>query len=323
MSQSEVEQLLASVGGNDAMESGSGGDSGAGQALVSRHEFPQLASFSAGEMRNLRIRCQSFANSLAARLSVHLRLEFALQLTRLEAVRFQPLMAALSQPAFLTLFRMEPLESVCLLDMPVRLALTVVDRELGGPAVCPDEVRDLTEMEGKLASKLVRLILAEWCSTWADLVPTRPLLLRHETSGRFLNFCAAETMFLTLGLEARIAQTVEAIQIAFPLSVLEPLIAKLNAGLQDDHKTRTAQSGAGPRWNPALNDAQVRISAHWRGVEISARELAALKAGAVLRLRPDATSRVEVSLDDQAKFTGQLGTAGRQLAVRIAETLQT
>ena len=70
---------------------------------------------------------------------------------------------------------------------------------------------------------------------------------------------------------------------------------------------RTARSGPSPRWNPALNDAPVRISARWHNVEISARELAALKPGALLRLRPDATRRVEVSLDNQPKFTGQLG----------------
>jgi flagellar motor switch protein FliM len=323
MSQSEVEQLLASVGGSDAMETRPGEGAPSGQSLVTRHEFPQLASFSVSEMRNLRLRCQSFVNSVAARLSVHLRLECALQMTRLEAVRFQPLVAGLPQPVYLTLFRTEPMEHICLLDIPVHLALAIVDRELGGPAVCQEEVRDLTQIEGKLAARLVHLILAEWCNAWADLFPMRPLLLRHETSGRFLSFCPSETMFLTLGMEARIAQTVETIQIAFPQSVMEPLVAKLNADLQGDQKPRTARSGANPRWNPALNDAPVQISARWRNVEISARELAALQPGALLRLRPDATRRVEVSLDNQPKFTGQLGTAGRQLAVKIAGPLQT
>ena len=105
MSQSEVEQLLASVDESGALAAGPGGDPGSGQGLISRHDFPQLTSFSADEMRKLRMRCESFVSSLAARLSVHLRLECALQMTKFETVRFQPLVDALSQPAYLTLFR--------------------------------------------------------------------------------------------------------------------------------------------------------------------------------------------------------------------------
>jgi flagellar motor switch protein FliM len=242
-------------------------------------------------------------------------------MTKLETVRFQPLADALSQPAYLTLFRVEPLESVCLLDMPAHLALAIVDRELGGPAVCQDESRDLTQIEAKLAAKVVNLMLTEWCNTWADILPMRPLLLRHESSGRFLNLSSPDTMFLRLGLEARLAQTTETICLAFPQSILEPLIAKLNAGLQDAQAAPAAQLGARLRWNPALNDVPIQVSARWRGLDISARQLAELKPGDLLPLRPSTISQVEVSIESFPKFAGQLGTSGPQLAVRIVENL--
>jgi len=321
MSQSEVEHLLASVDQTHDLGAGLGEDSGSGQGLVLHPDFPQLTSFSAAEMRNLRMRCESFVSSLAARLSVHLRLECALQMTKLESVRFQPLVDALSQPAYLTLFKIEPLESVSLLDMPARLALAIVDRELGGPAVCQDESRDLTQIEAKLAAKVVHVMLAEWCNTWADTLPMRPLLLRHESSGRFLNLSPPDTMFLRLGLEARLAQTVETIHLAFPQSILELLIAKLNSGLQDRPMPPAASPGAGLRWNPALNDIPIQVRAGWGGLEISARQLAALKPGDLLPLRPGTVSQVEISIESTPKFAGQLGTSGPQWAVRITETL--
>jgi len=323
MSKSEVEQLLASVSESDALAGGPGGDPGAGQDAVSRHDFPQVSSFTAGEMRNLRLRCESFVSSLAARLSIRLRLECSLQMTRLDTLRYQPFVDALSNPTYLTLFKIEPLEGVCLLDMPAKLGLTLVDRELGGPAVCQDEVRDLTEMEAKLAAKVVNLMVGEWCSVWADALPIRPVLLRHETTGRFLNLASPETLFLTLGLEVRMAQTVETIHIAFPLAILQSLLAKLNSDLQPGQKPPAPQTAAGPRWNPALDDVRVQVSARWRGLAISARQLAALKPGDLLPLCPAATSQVEISLEALPKFTGQLGTAGKQLAVKIVETLKT
>ena len=105
--------------------------------------------------------------------------------------------------------------------------------------------------------------------------------------------------------------------LAFPQSILEPLIAKLNSGLQDGQEPQPAQPGAGPRWNPALNDVPIQVGARWRGLEISARQLAALKPGDLLPLRPDTISQVEISLESIPKFSGQLGTSGPHLAVKI------
>jgi flagellar motor switch protein FliM len=321
MSQSEVERLLETVSDSDALGAGLGSGPGSGQDLIARHDFPQVSTFSAGDLRKLRMRCESFVSSLAARLSLHLRLECALQMTKLDTIRFHPFIDSLSNPTYLTLFRIDPLEGVCLLDMPARLGLAIVDRELGGPAVCQDEIRDLTQMEAKLAAKVVNVILAEWCNTWADTHPMRPVLLRHETSGRFLNLSSTETVFLCMSLEVKLAQTVETIQIAFPQAALEPLLAKLNSDLQPGQKPHQGQNGASAAWNPAFNDVRIQVTARWRGLEISARQLAALKPGDLLPLRPAATSQVEISLESLPKFTGQLGTSGQRLAVKIVETL--
>jgi flagellar motor switch protein FliM len=322
MSQTEVEQLLASVGVSDGVAvAGPAGSESPEQALISRPDFPLSTPFSTSEMRKLRMRCEAFVTALAARLSVHLRLECGLQMTKLDTVHYQAWVDALSQPAYLTLFRTEPMENICLLDIAVRLALVIVNRELGGAAACLEEGRDLTQIETKLAAKVVHIVLAEWCNAWADILPMRPLLLRHETSGRFLNFSADNHMYVSLGLEAQLAQTVETIHLAFPQSILEPLIAKLNAELQDGQKPGAAKSGAGCRWNPTLNDMPIRVSARWSGVEISARQLADLKPGDLLPLRDGMDRQVEISLESIAKFHGQLGTSGRQMAVKIIEVM--
>jgi flagellar motor switch protein FliM len=58
-------------------------------------------------------------------------------------------------------------------------------------------------------------------------------------------------------------------------------------------------------------------------LEISARQLAALKPGDLLPLRPAVISQVEISLESIPKFAGQLGSAGPHLAVKIVDALKT
>jgi flagellar motor switch protein FliM len=324
MSEPEVERLLSLVNDGDsaAAEAGpAGGEPRPGQDLISRHDFPQLSSFSDDEMRKLRMRCEAFVHSLAARLSVHLGLECAVQMSELEAARFEPFVAKFAHPTHLILFRLEPLGGVCLLNIPSRLALTLVDRELGGPAACQEEIRDLTQIEARLAAKVVGVMLGEWCNTWADTLQLRPVLIRHETSGSYLQTSAPATTIFSLGMETHVAQTVEQMQIVFPQSVLEPLLLKLNSNLRQVENPGAAEAKPGIQWNPGLNDVPIKVTARWHGMELTARQLLGLKPGDVVPLRQATASQVEITLDSTPKFAGQLGTCGQQMAIKIVAAL--
>lgn len=319
ISQSEVERLLALVGENDP--SAPGGETGGAQAFPVRHDFPQASSFSEVELRDLRLRCESFIRSVAARLTVHFNLECAMQMNRLEAVRFEPFVETLANPTHVTLFRLEPLRGVCLLELPPRLALSIVDRELGGPAAASVDIRELTPIEGKLAAKVLGMILVEWCNTWTDTLQLRPSIIRSETSGRYLQTCSPPSRVIVMGIETRLAQTTEQIQLAFPQTNLEPLLLKLNSNSQHEEKPEPAHARTAVKWNPGLNDVPVLVTARWRGMELTARQILGLKPGDIVPLQPATTSQVQLSLDATLKFAGQLGASGRQLAVRIFKVI--
>ena len=170
ISQSEVDHLLAQVG---SAESSATASDLSGQTQPEHHpvryDFRQPSFLSASELRKLRVRHEEFIRSLAARLSIYLRLEFGLQMSKLETLNFQKFIDGLSSPTHLTLFKLEPLRGVCLLDVPPRLGLSIVDRQLGGPAHCIDATRDLSEIEVGLLDQSVEILLSEWCNLWSGL----------------------------------------------------------------------------------------------------------------------------------------------------------
>jgi flagellar motor switch protein FliM len=324
MSQSEVEKLLALVGGGDTVSAdvnAPNGEGSGGPVLVSHHDFPQVSSFSADQLRKLRVRCEAFISSMMSRLSAHLRLECTLQLIKLETVRYQQFVNGLPGPTHLTLFKLEPMAGVCLLEIPTRLALSIVDREMGGPGQCDEEPRDLTQIEAKLAAKVITVMLGEWCGIWADTMQLRPLLVRNETSGRFLQTSPSESMMLSLAVETKVGQLTEQIHLAFPQSILDPIMQKLCQDLQNVEKATASPVSARTEWNPLFNDVPLQITARWHALEMSARQISELKIGDVVPLFDAGLSPVELSLDTTPKFSGQLGTAGKKLAVKIVQAL--
>ncbi|MGA2175406.1 MAG: FliM/FliN family flagellar motor switch protein [Verrucomicrobiota bacterium] len=325
VSQSEIEQLLAQVERADPSATGAGAAvplNPAGPEFVRRHAFPALCLFSSAELRWLRVRHEDFIVSLAARLSIHLGLEVALQMSKLEAVPFQRFADALSNPTYLTMFKLPPLAGTCLLDIPPRLGLCMVDRELGGPARAPDETHQVGKMESRLLSRIVEIIVNEWCSTWSDLLEVRPTVLGTESNSRFVHTSSPETSMLVVGVEARLADTVEQMQFAFPHPMLEPLTLKLNAGVSGGDKPDAAVKSAPAKWNSLFDELEIQVKAELPEIPIPAEQLAGLKPGDVLTLPPALMNQVQLRLANHPGFVGSLGASNQRRAIRIEKSLK-
>ncbi|GEM_PF-4494068 len=316
VTQSEVEQLLAQIGGPEgAAADGAGTEAGAKAGTA--FEFPAVSTFSVNELRKLRLRQEDFIRVLAAQLSIHLRLECMLQMQRLESMSFQHFIGNFTGPTQLALLRLEPLRGVVIMDIAPELAVNLLDRELGGPGTHVQEPRELSKMEIKLLSGVVEIIIGEWCASWRDLMELRPVPLGSESNGRFLKTCSPETMMLVLAFDVQMGEVKAPIQLAFPHYTLEPLVHKLSSGIENGEPDAGRRPAALIRWNPALNGMLLGITARMPDVEIMARQLADLKPEDAFPIPLEAAGKVQLCLEGAPTFCGTLGTTNHRWAVQI------
>jgi len=327
VSQSEVERLLAEVGNagdlpaTDLVGSQKGGRSEA--SGFERYDFRQSSFFSIREMRKLRLRHEEFIRTLAARLSVYLRLEAAMQMSKLDTMQFQKFIEGLSNPTHLALLKLEPLQGICLLDISPRLGLCIVDRELGGPGICNEDARDLSQMETRLLTRVLEIILSEWCTCWADLLDLRPVILGYENTGRFLQTSSPGSMMLVFGIEIRIGGIVEQIHFGFPYETLDPLVQKLQSGIEVSQKPTVAKPTTPVKWNPLLSEVTIAVKAQLPDLQLTAKRLAQLRPGDVLPVPLTTASQVRVCLGKVPKFVANLGTCDNRWALKIVRAFTT
>jgi flagellar motor switch protein FliM len=296
--QSEIEQLLAGMGAGDAAANGPSPANESDQSeynFLRRHEFPKLSLFPPTELRQLRERHEEFITSLAARLSAHLRMEVRLQMSGMEAIPFQRFADALSDPTYLTLLKLEPLRGIALLDMPPRLALCIVDREMGGTGRMAEEAGQLLEV--------------------------RQAILGTETNSRFLRTSTPTTCTLVVAVEVRIGEVVEQMQFAFPHSLIEPLLCKLNSKINATDKQEAAAKSSPSSWNALYDNLDVELRAVLPEIELPVEQLSALKPGDILPLPPEFMHRVRLLVSNYPGFVGNLGTAQQRRAVRIEKQI--
>jgi flagellar motor switch protein FliM len=288
-------------------------------ASIRGHDFRQSGFLAPSELRRIRLRHEQFIRALAARLAIFLRLEFTVQMGKLQIVSYQKFTESLSSQTHITLFRIDALKGVGLLVLSPKLGLSLVDRLLGGAGQMPEAARDLSEIEIALTDQLAVLLLTEWCNHWPEMKDLRPVLLGHENNSRFLQTAPPDTSMLILTMSAGIGEQLEQVQLAFPYATVEPLMKQLSPSLPqaEPMANRTAK----PLWNPEFDQVQVNASAQWHGLEISAAQITRLKLGDVLMLGPECAGQVQFHLSNIPKFTGKPGMCGGKWAVQLTELL--
>jgi flagellar motor switch protein FliM len=289
-------------------------------ASIRTHNFRHSGFLAASELRRIRQRHDQFVRSLAARLAIFLRLEFSAQLTKVYIESYQKFFDSLSNPTYITSFKTEPLKGVCLLVIPPRLALTLVDRLLGGPGLMPAETRDLTDIEVALSDQAAMLILSEWCNHWPERRDLHAAILGHENNSKFLQTSPPDTAMLVLTVSVTISEQAETFQLVFPYTTLEPLMRLLNPEMNaaDPPAPRTSP----PRWNHEFDEMKVPLTVEWQGLKMSAGEVSRLKPGDILGLDAACAAQVLVRFGNIPKFFGRPGTSDAKWAVQLTAALK-
>jgi len=324
LSQSEVERLLAQVAEQEnktTVHQTDGSKVTQSNDSIQPYDFRNPVFLTANELRKLRIEHEEFIHSLAARMSIYLRMEFSIQMSRLETLTYQKFTESLPNPTHLSLFKVEPLRGICVLDFSPRLGLTIVDRLMGGPGLSVSLNRDLSEIEVALLDQVVHLVIGEWCNHWSYMQELRHQLIGHENNGQFLQTTQSDTIMLVLSMEARMADCLETIQIGFPYSTVEPLIEKISSKLRPDQLEPATPKST--EWNKSLVDVNIPVTAEWPPMVMSVRELSNLKVGDFIEIPPEYASQVRLRLANMHKFTGRLGKKSDNWAVELQRVLST
>lgn len=291
----------------------------AGTPRIEPYDFRNPAFLSEAELRRLRLLHEDFIRYLGARLSLYLRMDFGLKMAKLTTVTYSKFCESLPNPTHLSLFKVEPLVGVGILDLNPRLALTIADRLLGGRGHSVKADRCLTEIEVALIEDFIVILLEEWCGQWKSEQELRPLIIGHENNGRFLQTSPKDAVVLALTLECNFGDCSEQLQIGVPYYMIEPVMKKMQARRQQD--TTTAAVTKRAEWHPAYDRITVPIRAEWAALELSIREITSLRVGDVIELPANQCSETRVLLNGTPKFVGTVGLDADHVAIQLTRKL--
>ena len=282
-------------------------------------DFRNPTSLPEVELRRLRSTYTEFERALTSRFSSHLRSEVAVNLGTLDTQPFERFVEGLKSPSQISIFRVSPLNGIGIVEIPPKLAVELTNRILGGRESATGMDAYLTEIEIALLEDVIGIITSEWCSQWREEAALTAQLVGHETNPKFLNAGDKNALMLVAGMEVAFGRCEEIIQIAVPISMIEPMMNRL----QDTHarKTGAASFLSDSSWKPTFDDIVVPAQAEITAARMAVSELLNLKVGDIIELPASALEKTVINIAGSVKFTGCAGQKDGRAAVQIKEKL--
>jgi flagellar motor switch protein FliM len=278
------------------------------------YNFRNPGFLSQADLRQLAVTHEKYVQHLSARLSTFLRMECVIKIRKLSSSTFAKFCEGIQSPTHVTLFQVEPLRGVGILDMSLPLGLAMVDRLLGGKGRVVDSDNNLTEMEIALVEDAVQLILTEWSNQWHDSNWNfQPHCIGTDTSGRFLQTSAAEAVTLIIDLEVTLGECIEHMQMGVPFSMIEVIVKKMQQSRLKGDETRAKHL----EWRASYEEIGVPVIVDWVVKELTIQEVLDLRPGDMLPMPMEMIKNTRIRLSDTPQFVGTVGIEKGRVAVEL------
>jgi flagellar motor switch protein FliM len=228
---------------------------------------------------------------------------------------------SMKNPTHISLFKVDQLPGIGILEINPRLAISMTNRMLGGRGMTSDEERYLTEIEIALLEEIVDIIVQEWCRQWKDERHYTGRQIGHENNPRFLQACSADTITLVLTIEALAGDSVEQIQLGIPYNMLEPIVKSMHASRSREMQE---QPEVKPQhWRSSYNQISVPLIADWEVKGASVADILQLRVGDVIEMPKATLSNTRVRVANAPRFKAQAGCENGHVAIQINSEFQT
>ncbi len=286
------------------------------RAKLTPYDFRNPGFIGEADLRQLNTMYERFVQHLSARFSTYVRMECEMKLAAFTSVTFAKFCEGLATPSHLTLFQVEPMRGVGIVDLALPISLALADRLLGGKGKVADAARPLTEIETELLADAIQVVLTEWTALWEDpATPFNPLCIGHETSGRFLKTSPADAPFLSAAIEITFGELTGRMHVGVPFSMIETVVKQMQLARQRGSTLTPKQI----KWRAPFAGIAVPVVAEWKVREIALSDVLRLEAGTVLELSRDLIAQTHVRLSNTEEFTGTVGMQNGRIAVQLGQ----
>ncbi|GBD04890.1 Flagellar motor switch protein FliM [bacterium HR20] len=316
LTQEEIDSLLQA-----AQQEALGVDQRMRQDVVS-YDFRRPNRISKNQLRSIQNLHETFAETLSYYFVSKLQTVATVNVTSVDQLFYSEYILSVTNPNCLYVFDIEGADGAGVLEISPPLALTLIERLLGGTAEQPRKPRSITPIEQAVLRGVVEHILADLSGAWRSVTDCTFRYNRFESEPDFVQIAPASEIVLVVSFDVSVGLNAFVMNICYPTFALEEVIARLNTEtLANRYVGRRREQESAPILQQHLSVIELPLVAELGRATITVRELLELDVGDVLKLDTPITGELVVSLDGKPRFAARPGKVEDKKAIRITRVL--
>ncbi|TVR57117.1 MAG: flagellar motor switch protein FliM [Spirochaetaceae bacterium] len=321
LSQDEIDQLLNAIssGDVDTEEIHQPTD----QRKIKIYDFKRPDKFSKEQIRTVSIMHETFARLTTTSLSAQLRSLVQVHVASVDQLTYEEFIRSIPNPTTLAVINMDPLKGSAILEIDPAITFSIIDRLFGGQGEGAKVMRDLSDIEQSVMEGIIVRILGNMREAWAQVIDLRPRLGQIETNPQFAQIVPPTEMVVLVTLETKVTDVEGMMNFCIPYLTIEPIISKLSAQYWYSPVRRGATTENLNILRDRLSTIEVAIVAEIGSMDLTVRDVLALRVGDVIRL-PNVriSDPMCLKIGNRPKFLSKPGQIGNRVAVQITRQLE-
>jgi flagellar motor switch protein FliM len=288
--------------------------------LVTPYDFRRPVKLSRENARTLQIACETFARQASIVLTSAMRSVCAVEVSAVEQRTYTEYVDSLPETTHLTLFTVEPIQGKAVLELPIPVVMTCVDRLLGGPGPVDQPERPLTDLEASVVGNVFDRLVAEVRYALSTLVGVEPVIVGTEYSPQLAQIANATDAMVVARFVLRRDGSEHAFSLAMSFAGVLPYLTASGGSAVVSDRERLARAEAQTMLAAGIQEVPVDVAVRFRGTVADPVELSGLRVGDVVRLRHPAQAPLDVTAADIVFAHATPGAQGTRLAARVVAT---
>lgn len=292
---------------------------------VANYDFRRPNRISKNQVRTLQNIHDSFAEVFGYFLVSKLQTIVSISVTSVDQLFYSEFILSVSNPSCLYVFEIEGTDGNGIMEISPQLALTIIERLLGGSTDTPPKGRTITLIEQAVIKSVIEHALSDLKNAWRAITDLNFKYERLEMEADFVQIAPSSEIVIVVSLDVNIGTNTYLMNLCFPTFALEEVLARLNR--QQVTTQATKQSPARMKENMEVLKQQISttnlpIVAELGKAAITVKELMDLQIGDVIKIKKHIKDEIEIIIAGKRKLGARPGSVEGKKAVRVVSVLQ-
>jgi flagellar motor switch protein FliM len=323
LSQNEIDNLLSDMS-SGALDVDEILSSKSIKGEITNYDFRRPNRISKNQVRTLQNIHESFAEVFGYYLVSKLQTVVSISITSVDQLFYSEFILSVSNPSCLYVFDIEGTDGSGILEISPQLALTIMERLLGGSTDNQEKTRSITPIEQAVIRGIIEHAFSDLRNAWKTVADLNFKFSRLEMEADFVQVAPASEIVVVISFDVNIGTQTFLMNICFPTFALEEILAQLNR--QQVTSAAVKQSDKKMRANMKMitnhmENTYMPVYAELGKTKVTVQELLEFKKGDIIKIEKRINEEIEVIIGSRRKLAARPGTVEGRKAVRVIRPL--